>query len=182
VLLVGTWLWLALATAPGPAPTSAALLADATPPTAPPLPHTFWGVLTLDGTPAPDGTVVSAYLDGGLAVTATVSDGGQSGWYQLILANGQNGQVVTFGVTGYVIPQTGVWTSGAITELNLTANHPTATATSTATRTPTRTPTATATRTPTPTRTSTVTPTPTRTPTSRPGSSGNAIYLPLVWK
>jgi len=38
-------------------------------------PHQFWGDVTVNGAPAPDGTVVSAFIDGSQVATTTTSGG-----------------------------------------------------------------------------------------------------------
>jgi len=179
---------------------SALAEADAyTPPIPPTLPMTVYGTVTLNGSLAPDGTIVRAVISSTQVATANVfTSGGQSGLYEMNVPaddpdtaeidGGQPGQTVTFAVTGYVIAQTTTWNSGAVVNLNLTGdtptNMPTSTQTPTATATPTHTPTVTGgptstpTRTPTGTLTATSTPTPTRTPTRTATPTGTLSPTP----
>lgn len=84
-------------------------------------PHAFAGTVTVDGATAPDGTQVTAFLEGVPdSVAGTTVSGGM---YNLKLV--QRGSTlfadrkVTFKVGGKDSSSTSVWTSGEATELNL---------------------------------------------------------------
>lgn len=155
---------------------------------APPVPHTFYGTVTLSGANVPAGTLITAYILDSTDIitcgtTSTLMFSGASVYS--VAVNGDDdvtpekdgaaeGDTVYFRIgdweTGVDAEQTGIWHTSDSTELNLTAialptPTPTITPTSTRTNTPTPTPTG-----PTPTHTSTPTrsPTPSSTPTSTP--------------
>lgn len=124
----------------------------------PPLPSTFYGTVKVDGANVPNGTVVSAWIDGvnyGEGLTF-LSDGHSTYFFDVRgddtdtpeKDGGVEGDIIHFRIGSLEADQTGVWHSGTVVQLNLTA-----TSGPVATFTPTPTPTAT----PTPT----VTPTPT---------------------
>lgn len=84
-------------------------------------PHAFAGTVTVDGATAPDGTQVTAFLEGVPdSVAGTTVSGGM---YNLKLV--QRGSTlfadrkVTFMVGGKDSSSTAIWTSGEATELNL---------------------------------------------------------------
>src|SRR6185295_3113397 len=67
----------------------------------PAFPMAFWGAVTLNGAPAPVGTIVNAYYDSTLAGTVTVHDAGIYGYTEptkqkLIVAAGSS--TITFKV------------------------------------------------------------------------------------
>ena len=179
-----------------------------TPPSPPSVPMTLYGTLTLTGSPAPDGILITAIISGTQVASAAVFTlGGQPGAYAMTVPGddpdtpgvqgGDPGALVSFNVSNYVISQTMTWTSGAVVNLNLTGSSPTntptpthtptpsptatqtATSTNTATATATRTTTPTVTGTP-PTATNTPTPSPTATPTPTVSPAGHRLYLPLI--
>ena len=154
-----------------------------TPPSPPSLPMRLYGTLTLNGSPAPNGTLVTAVISGTQVASAAVfTFNSQPGTYTMTVPSddpntpgiqgGDPGALVSFNVSNYVISQTVTWTSGAVVNLNLTGESPTdtptathtPTATNTATPSPTATQTATSTNTATATATRTATPTVTGTP------------------
>ena len=159
----------------------------------PPLPATFWGQVSLDGEAVPDGTQVTAWAGAvQVAETVTQSYAGHAYWILHVASSDVwtpesdppllDGQTVSFRVDGLIADQTALWQSGASTEIDLTANLPTATptATGTATGTATHTPTATGTatntvtHTPTATWTSTATASVTPTPTNTPANTATS--------
>lgn len=159
---------------------------------APPLPFNAWGTVTINGALAPDGTIVTAWIDGvryGLDVTGRLG----TGWYSLDVRGddpdesgkqgGLPGDIITFQVNGQTMPQTAIWASGVSERIDFTLTVATPTVTPTATRTtsPTATSTATAT-TPALTATWTVVPTatPTRTATSVPPTATRTATLTSV--
>jgi hypothetical protein len=87
----------------------------------------FFGSVTLDGQPAPVGTVVTAQI-GGVECGSTAVAGGETYDYVLDVAAaeetagcGVEGATVWFTVGGGPAVQTATWQSGAFTELNLSA-------------------------------------------------------------
>jgi hypothetical protein len=172
-------------------------------PSIPPLPHSFYGSVTLRGAPAPAGSVISATgqnirtgIPGNpLTTTAAGRYGGPSVSDAKLVVQGNeslaNGTPIAFyigGVRAQCAVPGGAWqwtfpfVSGGITELNLrivdVTETPTATATRTVTRTPTATPTST--RTSTPRATSTATRTPTATPTFTTGPTHTPTSTPPI--
>jgi len=143
----------------------------------PQLPHAFYGSVTINGAPAPDGTQISATVSSGTVITnsqnpvATAGDSyGISSLYLLVQGDIPDGATITFYVNGVSTGQTATFESGGgPTEEDLSVNI-TVTPSPTASLTPTPTPTSTVTPSATPTPTSSASPTPTNTPT---GSYGN---------
>ena len=88
----------------------------------PALPHQFYGTVTLNGTAAPDGTRVSAEVDGVEAKTGTTREG-KYGYDtgDLFRVDGADGEEVVFKVNGVVAEETWVFKNGGSTELNLLA-------------------------------------------------------------
>lgn len=96
----------------------------------PPLPHSFYGTLTVDGEPAPLYTKVEAKGDGvttGIAgnplVTTEVGKYGSSdylGAKLIVQGHISEGSLLTFYIDGKSADQTSEWHSGEFTELNLT--------------------------------------------------------------
>ena len=119
---------------PTPAPTPTPTLTPtpapiSTPAPLPPvnpnvLPHVFVGTATIDGVSAPDGTVVTAWIQG---FVVPVEEGVVSGGnYVLQVPQYGNtsfiGKTVTFKVGGLDAQQTTVWRFGEADVLNLTAS------------------------------------------------------------
>ncbi len=92
--LVGLVILLALSALPSTGTSPSLLSAGATPPAGPPV--SFYGTLTINGLPAPDGTQIGAAI-GGVTVGTThvFSQNGQGGLYTLDII-GSPGQIVTF--------------------------------------------------------------------------------------
>ena len=82
-------------------------------------PHIFVGAVTIDGLPAPEGTVVRALVDGVEVASAQVEDG-----KYLPLAILIPGQTVTFMVGDLTAAQTSFTKVGGIELLNLTVARP----------------------------------------------------------
>ena len=109
------------------------------------IPHAFLGLATINGSPAADGTVVAALVDGRQVAAKSVSGGS----YPVLLVEPANdsfaGKIVTFTIGGIPANETALWTQGEVTELNLSATPspgtPTATPAPTATPVPAPTPT-----------------------------------------
>ncbi len=115
------------------------------------IPHAFLGSATINGSPAADGTVVAAMVDGRQVTAKSVSGGS----YPVLLVEPEAlgsfvGKIVTFTIGGFPAAETAFWIQGEVTELNLNASPAQMTPTPTPTPTPTATPTATATAAPTP--------------------------------
>ena len=91
----------------------------------PALPHQFYGTVTVNGAAAPDGTRVTAEVNGVEAKAGSTSAGkygydtGDLFWVDG--AVGAAGDEVVFKVNGVVAEETGVFKSGGSTELNLSA-------------------------------------------------------------
>jgi len=130
----------------------------------PPLPHSFYGAVEVNGVPAPVGTQVEARGAGvltgvpgnPLTVTAPGLYGGPGGFDPKLVVQGEvaEGTPIEFylnGVRAQCAVPGGPWqdtypfSSGVVTQLNLRVLGPTPTPTPTATDTPTVTPTATST-------------------------------------
>jgi hypothetical protein len=89
-------------------------------------PHKFYGVATLeDGTIAPDGTVVAAWIDGAEVSTAMVESSFEVGFYLLDVAQAEGdvfaGEMVAFTVGGVATSDSIAWESRMSQELNLVA-------------------------------------------------------------
>jgi hypothetical protein len=98
-------------------------------PPKPPLPHAFYGKVEINGSPAPIGTVVMASgegvapdADANPFVTTVVGEYGGAGGFdpKLIVQEWiAGGATLTFYVNGHSTGQTAEWTSGEVTELDL---------------------------------------------------------------
>jgi len=175
-LLAALYVWIILFVAPSQAQV-------------PGIPHSFYGGVEINGSPAPVGTQVEARGMGVLigvqgnpiTVTQAGKYGGPGGFdpklvVQGTISDGTSIQFYVNGVRAQCAQPGGPWqdsflfSSGAVTELNLRVLAPTNTPTAARTPTHTLTPTNTPTRTLTPVRTLTPTNTPTRTltPTATP--------------
>ena len=87
----------------------------------PAMPHQFVGTVKINGTTAPDGTVVAAMIDGVEAATAIVTGGN----YYLTIRNAQGlpdpiGKTIKFTVGGQIANESQLFEAGAGTALNLT--------------------------------------------------------------
>ena len=87
----------------------------------PPLPSVFGGTVTWDGAPAPDGTAVSAWIDGEQVALTTAADGA----YALMISQPPGGafagKEVVFMVAESEAPERGTWEPDGGDEINLTA-------------------------------------------------------------
>jgi hypothetical protein len=99
-----------------------------------PLPHSFYGDVTIGGQPAPVGTVVSSRVNGVESGNVTTWEEGRYGWgrpgvpdydYQAnLLVQGEHissGDTIEFYVDGVKADQIAEFQSGEVTELDLTA-------------------------------------------------------------
>ncbi|MCL0065992.1 hypothetical protein M1N79_03850, partial [Dehalococcoidia bacterium] len=95
----------------------------------PPLPHTFWGDLTINGEPAPVGTTVEARVQGGLVgipgnplITTQVGKYGGPGPFDpklIVQGDIEPDAIIEFYVNGFKADQTYPFTPGGITRLDL---------------------------------------------------------------
>ena len=87
----------------------------------PPLPSVFGGTVTWDGAPAPDGTAVSAWIDGEQVALTTAAGGA----YALMISQPPGGafagKEVVFMVAESEAPERGTWEPDGGDEINLTA-------------------------------------------------------------
>jgi hypothetical protein len=100
-------------------------------------PARFAGTVTIDGQPAPAGTVIEARIgNAACGVTQVFTQGGQSRYVLDVPALdpganpncGVDGAVVTFYIGGKKAAETGSWKNYQLNELNLTYTTPTPTA------------------------------------------------------
>ena len=82
-------------------------------------PHVFTGAVTIDGAPAPQGTIVAAEINGVAVATALVGADGR--YASLQIAGATDGDTVTFKVNGLPAPQTALIQAGGADVLDLTA-------------------------------------------------------------
>jgi len=112
---------------------------------APQPPHQFYGNVTIDGSPAPEGTEITVKIDGVGYGSTTTSDG-KYGYDPLFFVpaddpstdekeGGQNGDVIQFYVND-VLSGTYNFSSGDVTNLDLSASSITLTPSPTPTSTP----------------------------------------------
>ncbi|MDD4255451.1 MAG: PEGA domain-containing protein [Methanofollis sp.] len=93
----------------------------------PALPHEFWGTVTIDGSPAPAGTEITAMIGdtrGGSVTTTVAGIYGSSTTMEgarLVVSgtDGQEGQIVTFLVSGQAAQETATFTPGVVTHRDL---------------------------------------------------------------
>ena len=88
----------------------------------PALPHQFYGTVTVNGTAVPDGTRVTAEVNGVEAKVGSTSEG-KYGYDtgDLFRVEGAAGDRVVFKVNGVVANEAGGFKNGGSTELNLSA-------------------------------------------------------------
>lgn len=100
---------------------------------APAVPASYYGELTINGDPAPEGATIEATIDGeirgSISVEETGEYGGPTGSDRKLTVEGtvdDEGKDIVFYVTAAGLEraaadETAIWTSGSITELDLTA-------------------------------------------------------------
>jgi len=90
------------------------------------MPNRFYGQAKLDGVPVPDGTVITAIVDGIEYEATTPAEGYDTSWYAVLVVEPQglnySGKIVTFRIEDHEADQTATWDVGANTKLNLTAS------------------------------------------------------------
>lgn len=94
------------------------------------LPDEFRGSVTINGNPAPVGTVLTAYINDELRGTVTTTEAGTYGGLELddrrLIVTGYDGEVdaaITFKVNGYAAPETSTFTPGETQRLDLSATY-----------------------------------------------------------
>ena len=88
------------------------------------LPHVFAGTASVDGVIAPDGTVVTARIDGLLAAVAVLKDGNFTLAVEPPLGVSYIGKKVLFSVGECQAAQTATWQTARVDRVNLTATSP----------------------------------------------------------
>lgn len=87
--------------------------------------HLFQGTATVDGELAPDGTVVTAWIDDVEVGSGAVSSDPSPGSFSVTVEDPEqqyDGKTVVFKVGDATAGETGTWTSGEVTSLDLTAS------------------------------------------------------------
>ena len=87
----------------------------------PPLPSVFGGTVTWDGAPAPDGTAVSAWIDGEQVALTAAADGAYALKISQPPGGAFAGKEVVFMVAESEAPERGTWEPDGGDEINLTA-------------------------------------------------------------
>lgn len=85
-------------------------------------PHVFLGSATINGSPAADGTVVAALVDGRQVAATTVSSGSYVVEVEAEPTDSFAGKTVTFKIGGFPAAETVLWRRDGGTELNLHSN------------------------------------------------------------
>ena len=88
------------------------------------LPHVFAGTVSVDGAIAPDGTVVTARIDGLLAAVAVLKDGNYTLAVEPPPGVSYIGKKVIFGVGECQAPPTATWQTARVDRVNLTVTSP----------------------------------------------------------
>lgn len=92
----------------------------------PGIPNAFYGTVTWNGQPAPDGTTVVAKINGAQVASTTTSSGKYGypvgSFYVEDPSNVRTGSTVNFFVNNVDTDQTGIFSNGDITNLNLVAS------------------------------------------------------------
>jgi len=95
--------------------------------TIPGIPHAFYGAVTWNGNPAPDGTTVTAKIDG-IEVSSTTTKDGKYGYDPVFYVddpnNDRSGDEIRFFINGIDTGQTKYFCNGCSTKLNLAASGP----------------------------------------------------------
>ena len=86
----------------------------------PPMPHQFYGTVSLDGDPVQQGTLVEAFVNDVKQAETTVDGVGRYGYNPIFRVSGTAGATVTFHVGGTKADEDATWESGKVQELNLT--------------------------------------------------------------
>lgn len=86
----------------------------------PPMPHQFYGTVSLEGDPVQQGTLVEAFVDGVKQAETTVDAEGRYGYNPIFRVSGTAGATVTFHIGGVEADEYATWESGKVQQLNLT--------------------------------------------------------------
>jgi hypothetical protein len=86
----------------------------------PPMPHQFYGTVSLDGNPVQQGTLVEAFVDDIKQAETTVDGQGRYGYSPIFRVSGTAGATVTFHIGGVEADEDATWESGKVQELDLT--------------------------------------------------------------
>ncbi len=91
----------------------------------PGMPHQFYGSVTYNGQPAPDGTSIVAKING-IEVVSTTASEGKYGYSPIFYVpdtdpSSRSGSTINFFVNGIDTGQTAIFQIGGITKLDLTA-------------------------------------------------------------
>jgi uncharacterized Zn-binding protein involved in type VI secretion len=117
---------------PEPTPTPTVVPPTTTPLATPPPPDNvsgppcaFRGTVQLNGASVPNGTIVTAIIEGYGYNTVTPAEGYGASWYRIVIPKAEgksyDGKTVTFRVNGYPAAQSAIWTMGGNVVVNLTA-------------------------------------------------------------
>ena len=88
------------------------------------LPHVFAGTVSVDGAIPPDGTVITARIDGLLAAVAVLKDGNYTLPVEPPLGVSYIGKKVIFGVGECQASPTAIWQTARVDRVDLTATSP----------------------------------------------------------
>ncbi len=88
----------------------------------PTMPHQFYGTVTLDGEPVPEGTLVEVLAGGVKQADTTIDSEGRYGYEPLLRIPSEPPGEVTFRVGGVTANESSTLTQGTIEELNLTVS------------------------------------------------------------
>ena len=98
----------------------------------PGIPHQFYGSVTYNGKPAPDGLSVVATINGDI-VASTTTSGGNYGYSPIFYVedpnNDRSGETITFIVNGVDTGQSAIFQNGRVSRLDLAATGPSVTPT-----------------------------------------------------
>jgi len=80
----------------------------------------YYGTVTLDGAPVPDGTAVKAWIDGEVAAETTTSTYGGDSVYDISIPGVYEGETVTFTIgEDDILAGTAIWVTGEFFNLDL---------------------------------------------------------------
>ena len=146
-------------------------------------PCRFYGIVNLEGKPVPDGTVITAVVEGDTYTTVTPAIYGSSTYAIKIEPlpgmSYDEGTPVAFIVGDYLAEQTGTWETGGNFRLDIYALIPPPPPSPTPSPSPSPTPSPSPSPTPTPTATLAPIPTPTPTDTEAAGDAWNTVIVAL---
>ncbi|MCW7077494.1 MAG: Ig-like domain-containing protein [Candidatus Syntrophoarchaeum sp.] len=88
-----------------------------------PIPNQFYGTVTINGDPAPAGTIISAYIDGELRGSLEIGTAGNYGYdLNYLSVAGNDSDTITFRICGVLANETITWCGGCgPRRLNLSA-------------------------------------------------------------